>query len=66
MLPVIVDIFIHIGALLYILREYSVKVKANAVYILRYGVRHQFKDVRANSNVSNAMWGEATVLFAHI
>jgi len=48
--------FIFIGVLLYKLRGESLENQGRAVYILRYTIRQEFKDIRNNTGVGRSLW----------
>jgi len=48
--------FIFIGVLLYHLRGQSLGDQGRAVYILRYTIRQEFKDIRNNTGVGRSLW----------
>jgi hypothetical protein len=44
------------GVLLYQLRGESLENQGRAVYILRYTIRQEFKDIRNNTGVGRSLW----------
>jgi hypothetical protein len=49
-------ISVNIGALLYVMRDYTHQDRAEAILNMRTHIRGQFKDVRNNSQVGRALW----------
>ncbi|KAG2132009.1 uncharacterized protein EDB93DRAFT_1311159 [Suillus bovinus] len=48
--------FVFVGVILYVLRDYPSKDKANAILHMRLRIREQFRDVRNNGLVGKALW----------